>query len=106
MSSPLLNESIGYLDKELASPASLSPEAVSNRKNALASKLTKVLSQSYVDPEIRNALSILDIRGVVNDASTRRKLGLDIRGDVIECNGSIVQDFGLVADVCGVLFKM
>lgn len=99
MSSSPFNEYIGELEKDIGSPGSVSPEAVSNRKNVLTSKLAKVLSQSYADPETRNALAILDARGTVNDSSTRRRLGLDIRRDVIECNSSIVRDFGRVAEV-------
>ena len=82
-----------------SSPISPSEGHVSGRNNALSNKLTSVLSRSYADPEIRDSLSILDTRGVVNDADTRWRLRLDAQKELIECNGTIVQDFGLVAEV-------
>lgn len=84
----------------VGSPISSSSGAVSGRNSGLANKLTNVLSQSYVDPEIRDSLSILDARGLANDANTRRQLRLDAQKEIIECNGAVVQDFGLVAEVC------
>jgi hypothetical protein len=58
-----------------------------------------VLSASYADLEIHDALETLDARGVKNTAETRRQLRLDVQKDVIECNGEIVKDFGQVAEV-------
>ena len=93
------NDSGTGLEEGVASPLSPSPGAVFSRNSGLANKLTNVLSQSYVDPEIRDALAILDARGVVNNGNTRRGLRLDVQKEIIECNGAIVQDFGLVAVV-------
>lgn len=58
-----------------------------------------MLSASYADLEIRDALETLDARGVQNTAETRRQLRLDVQKDVIECNGEIIKDFGQVAAV-------
>jgi conserved oligomeric Golgi complex subunit 6 len=69
------------------------------RNNALSNKLTSVLSRSYADPEVRDTLSILDARGIMNDPDTRRNLRLDAQKEIIDCNGAIVQDFGKVAKV-------
>ena len=69
------------------------------RSNALSSKLTTVLSASYADSEIRDALRTLDHKEIRNTAETRRRLRLDVQKDVIERNGDIVRDFGLVAEV-------
>lgn len=99
MSSTYLNGVDDSLKHDASSPISPSEGAVSGRNTMLSNKLTSVLSQSYADPEIRDTLSILDARGVVNDASARRRLRLDAQKEVIECNGAIVQDFGVVAEV-------
>ncbi|KXT01723.1 hypothetical protein AC578_2758 [Pseudocercospora eumusae] len=66
--------------------------------NALQNRITSVLSASYADLEIRDALSILDERGLKNTADSRRKLRLDVQEELIQCNGEIVQDFGKVAE--------
>ncbi len=99
MSSTYLNGVDGNLKHDTSSPLSPSEGAVPGRNSMLSNKLTSVLSQSYADPEIRDILSILDARGVVNDASARRRLRFDAQKEIIECNGAIVQDFGIVAEV-------
>lgn len=83
-----------------ASPSSPSGTPASKGANALASRITSVLSASYADLEIRDALETLDARGVQNSAETRRQLRLDVQKEVIQCNGEIIKDFGQVADVC------
>jgi conserved oligomeric Golgi complex subunit 6 len=67
---------------------------------ALSSRITSVLSASYADLDIRDAVETLDARGVKNTAETRRQLRLDVQKEVIQCNGEIVKDFGEVAEVC------
>ena len=69
------------------------------RSSALSNKLASVLSASYADSEVRDALGLLDVRGVENNAETRRRLRLDAQKEVIDRNGAIVQDFGKVAEV-------
>lgn len=71
----------------------------SQRPNALSNKLSNVLSSSYGDSEIRDALRTLDERQVVNTAETRRGLQLGVQREVIERNGGIIKDFGHVAEV-------
>lgn len=66
---------------------------------ALSSRITSVLSASYADLEIRDAIDTLDACGVQNTAETRRQLRLDMQKEVIQCNGEIVKDFGQVAEV-------
>lgn len=68
--------------------------------NALNNKLSTVLSSSYADPEIRDALRLLDERRVPNDEDTRRDLKANAQMEVIKCNAMIVDDFGEVAQVC------
>ena len=69
------------------------------RSNALSNRLTSVLSASYADSDIRDALETLSIRGVHNNAETRRQLRLDVQKEVVDCNAEIVRDFGQVAEV-------
>jgi hypothetical protein len=77
-----------------------SPAATPSRgTNALSARITSVLSASYADLEIRDALETLDARSVRNTAETRRQLRLDVQREVIQCNGEIVRDFGEVAEV-------
>ncbi|KAF1834290.1 oligomeric complex COG6 [Decorospora gaudefroyi] len=80
------------------SPASPSVGPASRGANALSSRITSVLSASYADLEIRDALETLDARGIQNTAETRRQLRLDVQKEVIQCNGEIVKDFGQVAE--------
>jgi hypothetical protein len=82
------------------SPASPQVAVASRGVNALASRITSVLSASYADLEIRGALETLDERKTHNTAETRRHLRLDVQKEVIECNGEIIRDFGEVAEVC------
>jgi hypothetical protein len=70
------------------------------RNNPLSVKATSVLSAPYADSDIRDALDILDKRGVENNAETRRQLRLDVQREVIESNGEIIREFGHVAEVC------
>lgn len=67
--------------------------------NPLSSKVTSVLSTSYADSEFRDALALLDSRGLQNTAETRRRLRLDLQKEVIDSNGQIINEFGRVADV-------
>lgn len=69
------------------------------KPNALGTKVTSVLSSSYADHEIRDALRLLDDRGLQNDQDTRRNLKTNAQKDVIDCNAKIVDDFGAVAEV-------
>ena len=69
------------------------------RSNALSNKLSNILSTSFADAEIRDALRILDERGVQNTAETRRGLRLEAQKEVIQCDGEIIKDFGKVAEV-------
>jgi hypothetical protein len=81
------------------SPASTPLSPPTQRSNALSNRLTSVLSASYADSDIRDALETLSLRGVHNTAETRRQLRLDVQKEVVECNAEIVRDFGKVAEV-------
>ncbi|MCJ1322891.1 Golgi transport complex subunit 6 [Xylographa vitiligo] len=68
------------------------------RSNAISTKLSSILSTSFVDADIREALRTLDAREAQNTPETRRRLRLDAQKEVIECNGDIIKDFGHVAE--------
>jgi hypothetical protein len=77
----------------------ISPASSQARSNPLTTKVTSVLSASYADSDIRDALNLLDKRGVQNTSETRRQLRLDVQKEVIESNGDIIREFGHVAEV-------
>jgi hypothetical protein len=99
MSVSVLQERGTPAPHDALSPAVPSVGPASRGANALSSRITSVLSASYADLEIRDALETLDARGVRNTAETRRQIRLDVQKEVIECNGEIVKDFGQVAEV-------
>lgn len=99
MSDSYFAKSAGPLKNGTESVTSPIAPSATARSSALSNKLTSVLSASYADSEIRDALGLLDVRGVENNAETRRRLRLDAQKEVIDCNGAIVQDFGKVAEV-------
>ncbi|KAJ4291511.1 Golgi transport complex subunit 6 [Collariella sp. IMI 366227] len=89
-----------------SSPGPLSPQSTTPPSslaqraapNPLTSKVTSVLSSSYADTEFREALALLDERGVGNTAETRRQLRLDLQKEVIDSNGEIIDEFAKVAE--------
>jgi conserved oligomeric Golgi complex subunit 6 len=83
----------------LPSPSTPSTPGNMRGLNPLTSKLTTVLSTSYADAEFRDALNLLDERGLQNTAETRRRLRLDLQKEVIDGNGEVIADFGRVAEV-------
>lgn len=87
------------MDSIAGSPSVLNPGQAGAKSNALQSRITSVLSASYADLEIRDALEMLDARHVHNTAETRRNLRLDAQKELIECNGDVIRDFGQVAEV-------
>ena len=73
--------------------------ATAKSGNPLLSKATTILSTSFTDAEFRDALALLDERGVVNTAETRRNLRLDLQRELIDTNGEIIDEFAKVAEV-------
>lgn len=82
----------GYDDK-------ISNSSLPQKSNALSNKLTSVLSVSYADVDIREALKTLDAKETRNNPETRRTLKLDVQKEVLVCNAGIVKEFGQVAEV-------
>ena len=77
----------------------ISLQSTPQKTNALSNKVSSVLSASYADPEIRDALRHLDERKFQNTASSRRVLLLELQKEVTQRNGDIIKDFGQVAEV-------
>ena len=69
------------------------------RNNALTSKLTSVLSSSYADSEIRDALRVFDGRYGPNELGSDFDLKYETQREVIEANARIIKDFSEVAKV-------
>ncbi|KAH8592377.1 oligomeric Golgi complex subunit 6 [Bisporella sp. PMI_857] len=86
----------GLSDSLESSPDASTPQAL--RSNPLSTKVTSVLSASYADSDIRDALSLLDQKGLTNNAATRRQIRLDVQKEVIESNRDIIREFGHVAE--------
>ncbi|KAI1362390.1 oligomeric complex COG6 [Xylaria arbuscula] len=87
--------------RDATSPGPISPglsPGSGRATNPISTKVTSVLSTSYADSEFREALVLLDDRGISNSAETRRQLRLDIQKEVIDSNGQIINEFGRVAD--------
>ena len=96
----------GDISSDLPLPSPSTPTGTSaQRSTALSNKLASVLSASYADLGIRDALGILDDRKLQNTTVTRRQLRLDVQREIIECNGEIIREFGDVADVSGPLMS-
>ncbi|KAK0516989.1 hypothetical protein JMJ35_000144 [Cladonia borealis] len=76
----------------------LTASSTPQKSNALSNRVSSVLSASYADAEIRDALRTLDEKSIRNSAETRRRLRLDVQKEVIERNGNVIKDFGCVAE--------
>ena len=79
--------------------ASLQTDASAQRYAPFSNRVTGILSASYADLEIRDALEILDSRGFENTAEARRELRANLQSEVVASNGEIIRDFGEVAKV-------
>ncbi|KAF8477542.1 oligomeric Golgi complex subunit 6 [Kalaharituber pfeilii] len=64
----------------------------------VSQKLTSILSASYSDADIRDALSVLDSRLSQNTPDSRRQLRIDVQADVIQTNASIIHEFTKIAE--------
>lgn len=62
-------------------------------------RLSSVLSASYSDAEIRNALQVLDSRFTHNSPDFRRQLRVDVQAEVIHSNTHIVREFSKISKV-------
>ncbi|TID22073.1 oligomeric Golgi complex subunit 6 [Venturia nashicola] len=91
-----------FTERSGPTPDLLSPSTTTTasapRSSALSSRITSVLSASYADLDLRDALDTLDTRNFENTQESRRNLRLDLQQEVIKSNGEIIQDFGQVAE--------
>jgi hypothetical protein len=98
-----MTSALSFNERNGASAELLSPSAPSTasapRSSALSSRITSVLSASYADLDLRDALETLDSRKFQNTQESRRNLRLDLQQEVIKSNREIIQDFGQVAEV-------
>lgn len=69
------------------------------RSNALSNRLTNVLSSSYADTEIRDALRLFDVRYGDKEIEHELDLRYETQKEVIEANARIIDDFSKVAQV-------
>lgn len=74
------------------------------RNNVLTSKLTSVLSSSYADSEIRDALRVFDGRYGRDELDSEFDLKYETQREVIEANARIIKDFSEVAKVIATWF--
>jgi conserved oligomeric Golgi complex subunit 6 len=82
----------------MSAPSTLIEGPTIGRQSALSGRISTVLSTSYSDLEIRDAVAVLDQRGFKNTAESRRQLRLDIQDEVIKRNGEVLSDFGGVVN--------
>ncbi|ETN46641.1 uncharacterized protein HMPREF1541_00827 [Cyphellophora europaea CBS 101466] len=83
----------------LGSPLSPGEDGITSRSaNALSTKLATVLSASYADSEIREALRLFDIRDVQSEYQKSQTLKSIAEKEIIDANARIVGDFGHVAE--------
>ena len=88
------------MDEGLASPAfGLAAGEPITRNNALANKIAGVLSTSFANADIRDAIEVLDQQDFHSTPETRRQFKLNIQKEVIDCNGEVIIAFGEVAEV-------
>lgn len=100
MTSTSFEEGLGSpLDGTATPPTPHGSASSSVKVSAVSSKITTLLSSSFADSDVRDAVAILDARGVTNGAETRRNLRQDAQKEVIDCNAEIVADLGKVAEV-------
>lgn len=74
------------------------PTSLGSSANPLSQKLSHVLSNSFVDQEIRSALDALERGGFVNDANSRRELRPNIAMQELETNKSVLDDYKRLVD--------
>lgn len=95
----------GHDDFDVLSPVTADGPSL-KRANALSTKLAAVLSSSYADSELREALRLLDIKDTQATSSHQTDLKANVQKEVIDANGRIIDDFGNVAEVRSCLLSI
>lgn len=81
-------------------PSPASPTvATTSRHHALSSRISSVLSLSYVDTDVDSALQTLDLQGTPDLAELRQKFRQSVQRQVIDENAVVVRDFSQVSKV-------
>ena len=88
-----------HADNDLDLEGAIADGNSARRGNALSNKLTSVLSSSYADNEIRDALRLFDTRYGQIDVNRDFDLKYEAQKQVIETNARIIDDFAKVAKV-------
>jgi len=70
---------------------------IAYRGNAVQNRISSILSTSYSDLEIKNALQTLDSQKITSN--DRKDLRLDLDQELVKGNGDVVKDFSQVAQV-------
>ncbi|KAK9348863.1 oligomeric Golgi complex subunit 6 [Lipomyces starkeyi] len=87
---------IAGADATAKSPTPLSVSGGS-RSNLLSLKLSEILSSSYSDSSIRDALLLLGERIQENTPEMRRQFRANVEAEVIEANGQVLEQFSKIA---------
>ncbi|KAK9388917.1 oligomeric Golgi complex subunit 6 [Lipomyces mesembrius] len=87
---------IAGADATAKSPTVLSVSGGS-RSNLLSLKLSEILSSSYSDSSIRDALLLLGERIQENTPEMRRQFRANVEAEVIEANGQVLEQFSKIA---------
>ncbi|KAK9448007.1 oligomeric Golgi complex subunit 6 [Limtongia smithiae] len=72
----------------------------SSRSNLFSLKLAEILSTSYADSSIRDALQLLGERIQDNTPEMRRQFRANVEAEVIEANGQVLEQFSNIAMAC------
>lgn len=69
-------------------------------ESTLSTKITTLLSSSYSDLDLRDALHTLETTHKItkNSPATRRNLRLNVQREILDSNSAILDDFGQVAE--------
>ncbi|KAK9496130.1 oligomeric Golgi complex subunit 6, partial [Lipomyces doorenjongii] len=88
-----------YIPGADATAKSPTPLSVSggSRSNLLSLKLSEILSSSYSDSSIRDALLLLGERIQENTPEMRRQFRANVEAEVIEANGQVLEQFSKIA---------
>ncbi|KAK9377458.1 oligomeric Golgi complex subunit 6 [Lipomyces chichibuensis] len=87
---------IAGADATAKSPTPLSVSGGS-RSNLMSLKLSEILSSSYSDSSIRDALLLLGERIQENTPEMRRQFRANVEAEVIEANGQVLEQFSKIA---------
>ncbi|KAK9460039.1 oligomeric Golgi complex subunit 6, partial [Lipomyces oligophaga] len=87
---------LGAAEIVAKTPTSLAVSGGS-RSNLLSLKLSEILSTSYADSSIKDALQLLGDRIEENTPELRRQFKANVEAEVIEANGQVLEQFSKIA---------